>query len=250
MPSGPSDVHDPLAGVVNDMRSKMPQRAAAPAAVPRHGAAPSFAGGGHTAPESNAHKKFDPTRAFVAGAKLDAFKQRHAQLKLKVDERVADIAREFQALKRMQLEVGALHGPQKQSVEEMRVHLSQLSREVDATRQAYEAARDTAASAEERVSELQNMKAALVDRLNEIVSQNEQAKVAKLEELLGNLEHLDDDDLGSAEAALKAASAAAAAVKRGGTASSSQAREPPSSIQSANDRRSEKEDVSAAFDGF
>jgi hypothetical protein len=222
-----------------------------PAVTPSKPPAAKPAAGGFVPPSSQAAKTAAHTSALAASRAFDTeeFQRRHRALATRVSERTQLVARQLHALKRMQLETGALSGPQKHSVEEMRKHLSELSAEVEATRQAFESAKKANVSAEDKVTELVDMKEALVERLTEIVAQNEAAKVSKIEELMGTLETLDMDAGAEAElhAAAKAARAAADAVKRGGTQSSSDAggREPQTQRE-----RKVTEESAPAFEGF
>lgn len=187
-----------------------------------------------------------------AAFSLDEFELRHAELVKRVDSRAQAVSKQHHALKRMQREVSALVGPQKQSVEEMRRQLSELSAESEAARQAFEAARKVKKAAEDKVQDLTDMKEALIARLTEIVAQNEAAKVLKLEELMGTLEQLDTDarDDGASRKAREAESAQAAkdGVRRGGAVSSCDGERSVHAEQSR--RRTAAEASAPAFDGF
>ncbi|KAJ1622033.1 hypothetical protein T492DRAFT_1065205 [Pavlovales sp. CCMP2436] len=166
------------------------------------------------------------TSALAASGALDsdAFTRRHQALSSSVEARTLVVKKQLHALARLQGEIGALTGPSVVSVEDMRKSLSVLSMEVEAARQAFEAARKAKAAADDKVQGQAAMKEALIERLTQIVAQNEAAKMSKLTELLGSLDNLDVDI--DPEAVAKVAKAAADAVRRGGSAASSDVRVP------------------------
>lgn len=225
---------DPLASVVSDLKSKMPAGSSEPAKAPAKprattGSSTSAAQKPGASGFSTAHgsaggasKRSDPTRAFAAKLDTEEFHRRHDDLSQGVAERLRLVAGELHTLKRLQAELHALTGPGRKSVEEMRTQITHLSVEVEQARQVFEADKAALAEADERVRKHSELKEALMERLAQIVAQNEAAKLAKLNELMGSLEHLeDDDDVSHARASAAAAAAAAAeAVKRGGTVSS------------------------------
>jgi len=182
---------DPFASVVSEMKTSMPkgEDIVRSAAIP----APSAALRG--TPPTPAPSKLAPAPS-VAGAKLAAhahalaasgafdaedFQRRASALLTLVSTRTAIVARQHHALKRMQLEIGALHGPQRTTVEELRQRLSALSAEVEAARQAFEAAKREKAGAEARVTELSDMKEALIERLTALLAETEAAKARAIE---------------------------------------------------------------------